>query len=86
MKQCENCAWRCEEDEYHNCTDEAIGSWLENWLTRQDGTSLCRFCNTKLSTTTLPHFCTGSCKKNFEVVQHARLLIGERDFERRGFD
>ena len=66
--------------------DQWIGSILERWLT----TNLpgrCRFCR-KPVTTEDPTvmFCSIECKKNWELVQAARIAIGKRDLKQRGYD
>jgi len=62
--------------------DFAIGSLLEAWLTRD--TKGCRFCNKPLKGN--KQFCSAECKKKWEKIHEARVLLGLRDLEQRGFD
>ncbi len=79
--------WVYEDGGYHDCGNEAIGSELEYWLTRNTGRR-CRFDNKPLAIDAPPdsRFCGLACKENFEKVVEARLVIGKRDLTRRGFD
>lgn len=67
--------------------DEMIGSLLENWLTRKCK-GQCRFCGNVVSQNLYPkeQFCSEQCKANWQKVMEARVVIGERDLKRRGFD
>jgi len=67
--------------------DQLIGSLLENWLTRDTG-NRCRFCNLELGDPREPgdRFCSARCKEDFNKVFEARLAIGKRDLDQRGFD
>lgn len=85
--QCERCLWVYEEGGYHDCNDEAIGSMLEYWLTRDTG-ALCRFCDrpVPVDQTGRSFFCSDACRYSFQEVADARLEIGRRDLSGRGFD
>jgi hypothetical protein len=88
-----------EDDEYgrdeepdflqvHMKLDQLIGSMLENWLTKDCPKGYCRFCRKPVDGRLRPEvqFCDGKCKANFDKVQEARIVIGKRDLERRGYD
>ncbi len=93
MSQCPVCSWYYEDGGYHDCTDEAIGSLLEHWLTRDTG-QRCRFDNVPLAEGSLTdklrdaslRFCGAECRKAFETISEARVVLGLRDLNRRGFD
>jgi len=62
--------------------DQQIGSLLERWLTASipDHCSFCRVEETD------EEFCSEECEENFQTVMDARLAIGRRDLEQRGYD
>lgn len=67
--------------------DQTIGSQLEAWLTRETG-DYCRFCATVLVGDVEPEerFCSESCEEDYQLVRDARIAIGKRDLEQRGYD
>lgn len=68
--------------------DQVLGSLLEAWTTREVPSDQCRFCNDVLDEERLPdrQFCDKSCEEDFEKVVEARIALGERDLEQRGYD
>lgn len=68
--------------------DQVVGSLLEAWTTREVPADHCRFCNESLDEEPLPdrRFCDESCEADFEKVLEARIALGERDLEQRGYD
>lgn len=67
--------------------DEVIGSILERWLTTTYK-SKCRFCRKPVSKDMKPpdQFCSKDCKEKWQKIMEARLVIGKRDLDRRGYD
>ena len=67
--------------------DQEIGSVLEAWTTRDTG-EYCRFCANEHVGDAPPEerFCSDDCREDFQKVLDARITIGERDLELRGFD
>lgn len=86
---CSGCGWAFKESDYHDCTDETIGSLLDHWLTRKMN-GRCRFDNVELVERFEGHpelqFCGPKCRESFDKVVAARIAIGARDLDRRGFD
>lgn len=68
--------------------DQQIGSLLEAWYTRDVDEDQCRFCNERLDepAPAQERFCDDECEDAFEKVFEARLAIGKRDLEQRGYD
>lgn len=66
--------------------DQSIGSLLESWINRD--TDDCRFCNEPVEgdPPTSEQFCDDGCEENWELVSEARIAIGSRDLEQRGYD
>jgi hypothetical protein len=68
-----------------------IGSILEGWLL-EGVTGACQFCREDLGpdddTVTKGElvFCSEECREDWKTVQEARLALGKRDLEQRGFD
>ena len=66
--------------------DQQIGSILEAWITR-DTDGVCRFCNSHVGDVAPDErFCTDECKDRFEKVLDARIALGKRDLQQRGYD
>lgn len=67
--------------------DQIIGSILERWLTTPCK-GKCRFCREPVSEELKPpdQFCSEECKKKWQKVMEARLVIGKRDLDQRGYD
>jgi len=66
-----------------------LGSLLEAWTTRDSPG--CAFCNAPSPDYTSEdtggrEFCDEDCKEGFEKVIEARLALGRRDLEQRGYD
>lgn len=68
--------------------DQQIGSLLEGWITRDVPAERCRFCNELLEEPVEPpeRYCNETCEERFDTVLEARLAIGKRDLEQRGYD
>lgn len=67
--------------------DQKLGSILEAWINR--GTpGACRFCNEPVDGALEPseQFCSEQCEERFETVMDARIALGQRDMEQRGYD
>lgn len=71
-----------------NQLDQQIGSLLEAWINRDVPSDRCRFCNEPLDDSEPPaaRYCDESCEEAFDQVLEARLAIGRRDLDQRGFD
>ena len=67
--------------------DQQIGSILEGWQNRDTG-EYCRFCADEHVGDVPPaeRFCSDECEASFDEVAQARIVIGERDLEKRGYD
>lgn len=77
--------------------DQAIGSLLERWLNEDTG-ELCTFCREERVRLKPPDvsepagdwdgekFCSRTCADRFGKVFEARLEIGKRDLDQRGYD
>lgn len=66
--------------------DQQIGSILEAWINR-DTKGVCRFCNEPVGDVAPDErFCNDECKDRFETVMDARIAIGKRDLQQRGYD
>lgn len=66
--------------------DQELGWLLESWTTRDTGEG-CRFCNTPVGD--VPNeekFCDETCEERFEQVMEARVAVGKRDLQQRGYD
>ena len=69
--------------------DQNLGSVLEAWATRDVAADQCRFCNETLDAPTddpTERFCSASCSEHFETVMGARIALGKRDLDQRGYD
>ena len=68
--------------------NDTIGSLLENWLTTNCPPGYCRFCRKPVDARLKPavQFCDKKCHENWNIVSKARIVIGERDLEQRGYD
>jgi hypothetical protein len=69
--------------------DQQLGSIMEAWTTRDVAADQCRFCNERLEEPTddpSERFCSASCADDFETVMDARIALGRRDLEQRGYD
>lgn len=68
--------------------DQQIGSLLEAWINRSVEDNQCRFCNDALDEPKPPseRYCDDECESAFEKVMDARVAIGNRDLEQRGYD
>ncbi len=89
MTRCPRCTWVYEDGSYHDCTDEAIGSELEYWLSgREHPKGRCFFCGKPSNEfrVGIREYCSERCRDDERAVFAARLAIGRRDLERRGFD
>jgi hypothetical protein len=66
--------------------DQRIGSILEAWVNRDTGEG-CRFCNEPVGDVpAMEKFCSEECEDRFETVMDARIAIGKRDLQQRGYD
>lgn len=67
--------------------DQHIGSLLEAWTTRDTG-EFCRFCAVEHVGDVEPDekFCSEDCETAFQTVLAARVAIGDRDLDERGYD
>lgn len=72
---------------YNDGIDAQIGSLLERWITIETG-EYCRFCRTERvpDEPIQDRFCSEDCEQAFETVLNARLEIGKRDMDQRGYD
>jgi hypothetical protein len=70
--------------------DQQLGSLIEAWYTRDVPDGHCQFCNEAIDgepvTKGAHEYCDDSCRDDLEQVLQARLVIGERDLEQRGYD
>lgn len=70
--------------------DQLLGSVMENWVTRDVPHGHCRFCNESVGddavTEGRQQFCDTDCKEQFQTVFSARLALGRRDLDQRGYD
>lgn len=68
--------------------DQQLGSLLESWVNRDLPADRCRFCNEQLDEEQPPEdrYCDEDCEERFEAVLEARLAIGKRDIQQRGYD
>jgi hypothetical protein len=68
--------------------DQHIGSLLEAWINRPVDDDQCRFCNATLDESAPPdeRYCNSVCESSMEAVLDARIEIGSRDLEQRGYD
>jgi hypothetical protein len=70
--------------------DQQLGSILENWYTRDVPDGHCRFCNERHGDDPIEQgqqrFCDEGCHDQFKKVFQARLALGNRDMDQRGFD
>lgn len=71
-----------------NQLDQQIGSIIEAWTTRDVADDQCRFCNEELDEAEPPdeRFCSDDCEDDFRQVMDARIAIGKRDMDQRGYD
>lgn len=78
-----------DDTPYRNSTlDQQIGSRLEAWTTRDTG-AYCRFCADEHVGENVPaseRFCSATCENRFETVMEARIALGQRDLDQRGYD
>lgn len=67
--------------------DQQLGSILEAWVTQETG-DRCRFCRQERvrDASKNDRFCSEGCREDFKQVQQARLALGQRDLEQRGYD
>lgn len=69
-----------------NLLDQQIGSYMEAWINRDTGEN-CRFCNEHVGDVPPDErFCDAECEEEFNRVMEARIAIGERDMDQRGYD
>lgn len=68
--------------------DQKIGSLLEAWINRPTGEANCRFCEEPLEEEKPANkrYCSDDCEKALRKVMEARIAIGERDLQQRGYD
>lgn len=68
--------------------DQFIGSMLEAWINRDVDEDQCRFCNERLEEpkSAAERYCSVECEQRMETVLEARVAIGKRDMEQRGYD
>jgi hypothetical protein len=71
-----------------NELDQQIGSILEAWINRDVDDDQCRFCNEQLDEPAPPgdRYCDDECEAAMDQVFDARIAIGKRDMEQRGYD
>jgi hypothetical protein len=72
-----------------NWLDQHLGSILEAWTTRDVDGDRCRFCTDHLEAPvedSSDQFCNEECAAAFETVMDARIALGHRDLEQRGYD
>lgn len=66
--------------------DDQLGSIIESWTTRDTGEG-CRFCGEPVGDVDpAEKFCDEKCSDRFDTVVEARIALGKRDVEQRGFD
>ena len=67
--------------------DQRIGTMLETWTTRDTG-AYCRFCADERvgDVDEQDKFCSSKCRERFDQVLEARVAIGSRDMDQRGYD
>lgn len=72
---------------WNNDNDQMIGSVLESWVNRDTG-EYCRFCADVHvgDVESNEKFCSDECRERFDQVFDARLAIGKRDIDLRGYD
>jgi hypothetical protein len=69
--------------------DQQLGSLLEAWATRDVAPDQCRFCNERLAEPVddpTERFCDDDCEAGFGTVVDARVVLGKRDLDQRGYD
>jgi hypothetical protein len=68
--------------------DQLLGSMMEAWINRDVDEDQCRFCNERLeeATPAAERYCSVECEQRMETVLEARVAIGNRDMEQRGYD
>jgi hypothetical protein len=69
--------------------DQQLGSLLEAWTTRDLPADQCRFCTERLAEAVddpAEQFCDDDCEADFETVLDARVALGQRDLDQRGYD
>lgn len=68
--------------------DQQLGSLLDSWVHRDLPADRCRFCTEEIGDEQPPQdrFCDDDCEDAFDLVLEARLEIGQRDLEQRGYD
>lgn len=68
--------------------DQAIGSIIKAWTTRDVDDDQCRFCNERLDEPKPPaeRYCDETCEERMDKVFEARIAIGKRDMAQRGYD
>jgi predicted nucleic acid-binding Zn ribbon protein len=70
--------------------DQLLGSYMEHWVTREVPEGHCRFCNDPHGSDPVENgrqrFCDEDCHEEFEKVFKARLALGRRDMDQRGYD
>lgn len=72
-----------------NQLDQQLGSLLEGWINRDTPDDCCRFCNDPLGEpreSPADRFCDIDCEEDFNTVLSARIALGKRDLNQRGFD
>ena len=71
---------------YGEGVDRMIGSYLERWITMDTGI-YCRFCRVEVAREDgAGDYCCGDCEDSFRAVMEARIEIGNRDLDQRGYD
>jgi hypothetical protein len=67
--------------------DQQLGSIIEGWTCRDTG-EYCRFCAVERVGDVPPieKYCSDECEERFNKVMAARLAVGKRDLEQRGYD
>lgn len=68
--------------------DQQLGSILEGWINRDVRDDQCRFCNAQLDDEkpAADRYCDEECEEDFGTVMQARLALGRRDLNQRGYD